>query len=44
MELLKFQKEFIRNALRDDISIAALCLPRANGKSTLAGHLAASDS
>ena len=41
MELLKFQKEFIRNALRDDISIAGLCLPRANGKSTLAGWLAA---
>ena len=41
MELLKFQKEFIRNALREDISIAGLCLPRGNGKSTLAGWLAA---
>ena len=41
MELLKFQKEFIRNALRPDITIAGLCLPRGNGKSTLAGWLAA---
>ena len=41
MELLKFQKDFIEQALRPDISIACLSLPRGNGKSTLAGWLAA---
>ena len=41
MELLKFQKDFIDHALRPDISIAAMSLPRGNGKSTLAGWLAA---
>ena len=41
MELLKFQKDFIDQALRPDISIAAMSLPRGNGKSTLAGWLAA---
>ena len=41
MELLKFQKQFIDNALRPDVSIATMSLPRGNGKSTLAGWLAA---
>ena len=34
-----FQREFLRNATRADIAIAALCLPRGNGKSTLAADL-----
>ena len=41
MELLNFQKRFIEAALKPDISIAGLCLSRGNGKSTLAGWLAA---
>ena len=41
MELLKFQKRFIEAALRPDISIATMSLPRGNGKSTLAGWIAA---
>ena len=34
-----FQREFLRNATRDDVAIAALCIPRGNGKSTLAADL-----
>ena len=41
MKLRKFQKEFIANVLRPDINMAALSLPRGNGKSALAGYLGA---
>ena len=39
MKLRKFQREFIANVLRSDINMAALSLPRGNGKSALAGYL-----
>ena len=39
--LRKFQREFIRRATSPEIDTAALSLPRGNGKSTLAGYLAA---
>ena len=39
MKLRKFQQEFIANVLRPDINMAALSLPRGNGKSALAGYL-----
>ena len=39
MKLRKFQKEFIANVLRPGINMAALSLPRGNGKSALAGYL-----
>ena len=39
LELLKFQKDFIDQALRPDISIAAMSISRGNGKS-YAGRLA----
>ena len=38
-ELRPFQREFIKNALRDDVDIACLSLARGNGKSYLASHL-----
>ena len=41
VNLRRFQTDFLANALRPDIDMACLCLPRANGKSWLAGHLAA---
>ena len=41
MKLRRFQADFLRNALRPEIDMACLSLPRANGKSWLAGHLAA---
>ena len=41
IDLRPFQREFIRNALRPDISIACMSLPRGNGKSTLSGYIAA---
>ena len=41
MELRRFQSEFIRNACRPDVDLAAMSLPRGNGKSWLAAHLAA---
>ena len=41
MKLRKFQQVFIANAVRQGINIAALSLPRGNGKSALAGHLGA---
>ena len=41
MELRRFQSDFIRNACRPDVDLAALSLPRGNGKSWLAAHLAA---
>ena len=40
MELLTFQKRFVSSALRPDVLIAALSLPRGNGKSSLVAHLA----
>ena len=39
MELRRFQKEFLRRALAPGIHVAALSIPRGNGKSWLAGHL-----
>ena len=41
MQLRRFQAEFLRNAMRPDIDMVCLSLPRGNGKSWLAGHLAA---
>ncbi|MCY4300947.1 MAG: hypothetical protein OXC68_04305 [Aestuariivita sp.] len=40
MKLLPFQRKFIAQAMKRDTQIAALCLPRGNGKSTLAAHMA----
>ncbi len=39
--LLPFQRRFLRAAFKPDVEIAALCLPRAQEKSTLAAHLLA---
>ena len=39
--LLPFQRRFLLAAFKPDVEIAALCLPRAQGKSTLAAHLLA---
>ena len=41
MELRRFQTEFLRNAMRPGIDMACYSLPRCNGKSWLAAHLAA---
>ena len=41
MKLRKFQEEFLREAMRPGIDMACLSLPRGNGKSWLAAHLAA---
>ena len=41
MKLRPFQKRFIKGAFRKGVDTACLCLPRANGKSCLAGHLLA---
>ena len=41
MLLRPFQKRFLHNATRPGIDTAALSLPRGNGKSALAGYLAA---
>ena len=41
MQLRRFQSEFLRNAMRPGIDLACLSLPRGNGKSWLAAHLAA---
>ena len=38
-ELRTFQKQFIRGALAPGIDVAALSIPRGNGKSWLAAHL-----
>ena len=40
MKLRKFQREFIAGATAPGIDTAALCLPRGNGKTSLAGYLA----
>ena len=39
LKLRPFQKKFIAAATSPDVDTAALCLPRGNGKSALAGHL-----
>lgn len=39
MKLRPFQREFLRGALDPAVDCAALSLPRANGKTTLAAHL-----
>ena len=39
LKLRPFQRTFLKNALRPEVGIAALCLPRGNGKSTLSGFL-----
>ncbi len=39
MELRPFQRLFVRNATANNITTAALSMPRGNGKSWLAGHL-----
>ena len=40
LKLLKFQRQFIRAATSPEIDTAVLSMPRGNGKSTLAAHLA----
>ena len=40
-ELRPFQRQFLKAALSGKVDTAALSLPRGNGKSSLAGHLAA---
>ena len=40
MRLLPFQRRFLRSAFAPGVRTAALSLPRGNGKSTLAAHLA----
>ena len=40
MKLEPFQTEFLMNVMRDDIRIAAMSVPRGNGKSFLAAHIA----
>ena len=37
--LRTFQKQFIRGALAPGVDVAALSIPRGNGKSWLAAHL-----
>ena len=39
LDLRSFQKRFIRAVTAPNIDTAALCLPRGNGKSALAGHI-----
>ena len=41
VELRRFQSDFLRHAMRPEIDMACLSLPRGNGKSWLAAHLAA---
>ena len=38
-ELRTFQKQFVRRALAPGVDVAALSIPRGNGKSWLAAHL-----
>ena len=40
MNLRRFQTEFLSHAMRPEIDMACLSLPRGNGKSWLAAHLA----
>ena len=39
LKLRPFQRTFLRNALRDDVDIACLSIPRGNGKSYLSSHI-----
>ena len=39
LSLRPFQRDFLRGALAPGVTRAALCIPRANGKSFLAGHI-----
>ena len=39
MKLRRFQKEFLAKALAPGVDVAALSLPRGNGKSFLAAHI-----
>ena len=39
LDLRKFQRRFIKNAIADGIDLACLTLPRGNGKTSLAAHL-----
>ena len=41
IELRRFQRQFIRGATRPGVDTGALCLPRGNGKSWLAGYIVA---
>ena len=41
LSLLPFQRRFMARVLSPDVSRAVLCLARGNGKSTLAGYIAA---
>ena len=41
IDLLPFQRRFLRSAFAPGVDISCLSLPRGNGKSTLAGYLAA---
>ena len=38
-ELRPFQREFIKRSLAHGVDVAALSIPRGNGKSWLAAHL-----
>ena len=38
-ELRAFQKQFVKRALARGVDVAALSIPRGNGKSWLAAHL-----
>ena len=38
-QLRAFQKQFVKRALAPGIDVAALSIPRGNGKSWLAAHL-----
>ena len=39
MKLRPFQREFLKHGLAPNIDVAALSLPRGNGKTALAGHV-----
>ena len=41
MDLRPFQKRFVKGALAPGVDVAALSIPRANGKTWLAAHLLA---
>ena len=41
MDLRRFQREFVAKATAPGVDVAALSMPRGNGKSTLAAHIGA---
>ena len=41
MDLRRFQTEFVAKATAPGVDVAALSMPRGNGKSTLAAHIGA---